>query len=427
MSDEECSDSAPLTGGILSANTQTQQTRTRWLSLSVTLALAAGCALFLSVSKSNGRGTLPGGGDDLLMNQQHLALAKKMSNMGVGISASAGYTSYAKLSMTDLQAVFEEFKVLYGKSYSTKKEEAKRFHNFIGGMSRIDERNANVMSLGGTAVHGISVFADLSEEEIQLKRGHLASATAPASGLEKKAAVVPKHDGTLTATNWVDQYTTTGRMTTENQGDCGDCWAFSSVQQIESDALRHGLITRDQSLSVQQVVSCDTEKNGVSSDFISYGCSGGTVTNGYNYAWSAGGLVLWTDYPYVSNAGKTHSCKTELLQQDSMVITVTNYYGVYTEDSMSDYILTTGPLSVLVDSSTWETYQGGVFAEDCGTNTDHAVQIIGVDTEKGYWIVRNSWGSQWGVDGYAYVKMNGNYCDISSAATYTDVAKAATA
>ena len=50
---------------------------------------------------------------------------------------------------------------------------------------------------------------------------------------------------------------------------------------------------------------------------------------------------------------------------------------------------------------------GGVFAGDCGTDTDHAVQVIGADLEKGYWIVRNSWGSQWGVDGYAYVQMGG--------------------
>jgi hypothetical protein len=414
----------PLTGELLPTSTQTQPTRTRWLSLAATLAVAAGCLIVVSVTKSSDHGTLPGGGEELLINRQHLNLAKKMTDMGVGASTTAGYTSYAQMSMTDLQAVFAEFKEQYGKKYSTKKEEAMRFKNFIACMARIDERNANVVSHGGTAIHGISVFADLSLDEMKLKRGYLKDSENEVGGLKKKDAVVPKHDGTLSASNWVDLYTTTGRMTTENQGDCGDCWAFSSTQQIESDALRHGLITRDQSLSVQQVVSCDTADNGVSSDYTSYGCSGGTVTNGYNYAWNAGGLVLWSEYPYVSNAGKTHSCKTSLIKQERMVVTVTNYYGVYTEQSMSDYILATGPLSVLVDSSTWETYQGGVFAEDCGSNVDHAVQIIGVDTEKGYWIVRNSWGSQWGVNGYAYVKMNGNYCDISSAATYTDVAKA---
>lgn len=421
--DEE---NTPLAGEVPQTQPQTR-TRTRWLSLAVTLTIVAGCLLALSVTKSDGRGTVPGGGEDLLVGSAHLSLAKKMTNLGVAVSATAGYTSYSKLSTTDLQALFEEFKVMYGINYATKREEALRFKNFMGFMSKIDERNANVMALGGNVIHGVTAFADLSEDEMKLKRGILKSTEDTVGGLKKKNAVVPKHDGTLSVRNWVDQYTTTGRMTTENQGDCGDCWAFSSVQQIESDALRTGVITRDQSLSVQQVVSCDTASNGVSSDYTSYGCSGGTVTNGYNYAWDAGGLVLWEDYPYVSNAGKTHSCKTDIAKQGNFVVTVTNYYGVYTEPSMSDYILTTGPLSVLVDSSTWETYQGGVFAEDCGSNVDHAVQIIGADTEKGYWIVRNSWGSQWGVDGYAYVKMNGNYCDISSAATYTDVAKVSNA
>jgi Papain family cysteine protease len=104
-------------------------------------------------------------------------------------------------------------------------------------------------------------------------------------------------------------------------------------------------------------------------------------------------------------------------------VTVEEYYTVIGETSMTDYVLSTGPLSICVDASDWATYQSGIVAT-CGTDVDHCVQVVGVDTVKGYWKVRNTWGTTWGDEGYIYLKWGQNTCAIANDPTYVKVAKA---
>ena len=85
-----------------------------------------------------------------------------------------------------------------------------------------------------------------------------------------------------------------------------------------------------------------------------------------------------------------------------------------------DYVLSTGPLSVCLDASEWGSYTSGVMAS-CGTDVDHCVQVVGVDTENGYWIVRNSWGGHFGDDGYIYLKTGQDTCAITTDPTYAEV------
>lgn len=80
-----------------------------------------------------------------------------------------------------------------------------------------------------------------------------------------------------------------------------------------------------------------------------------------------------------------------------------NYTELETEDEMQDYVLSTGPLSICVAASTWSSYSSGIITT-CDTVVDHCVQAVGIDTDNDYWIVRNSWGTNWGVKGYIYVK-----------------------
>merc|ERR1711988_731001 len=85
------------------------------------------------------------------------------------------------------------------------------------------------------------------------------------------------------------------------------------------------------------------------------------------------------------------------------------------------------PMSVCVDASLWQTYQGGVITSSsgCGTTIDHAVQATGYNAEGNYWIVRNSWGADWGENGFVYVQYGDNVRGITHQATITDPAQVA--
>jgi C1A family cysteine protease len=88
---------------------------------------------------------------------------------------------------------------------------------------------------------------------------------------------------------------------------------------------------------------------------------------------------------------------------------------------MSNYVLSTGPLSVCVDAARWNSYRGGIVTS-CGNRVDHCVQAVGVDTSS-HWIVRNSWGTSWGEGGYIWLKYGQDTCAISSDPTWVAISK----
>jgi hypothetical protein len=89
------------------------------------------------------------------------------------------------------------------------------------------------------------------------------------------------------------------------------------------------------------------------------------------------------------------------------VVTVTSYSYFDNEADMAEYVLTTGPLSVCLAADNWDSYESGVLSV-CSADVDHCVQIVGVDLDQGYWLVRNSWGTDWGLDGYIQLEYVSN-------------------
>ncbi|XP_057402891.1 cathepsin O isoform X3 [Balaenoptera acutorostrata] len=86
------------------------------------------------------------------------------------------------------------------------------------------------------------------------------------------------------------------------------------------------------------------------------------------------------------------------------------------EDEMAKALLTLGPLIVVVDAVSWQDYLGGIIQHHCSSGeANHAVLVTGFDKTGStpYWIVRNSWGTSWGIDGCVHVKMGGNICGIA--------------
>jgi len=163
-----------------------------------------------------------------------------------------------------------------------------------------------------------------------------------------------------------------------------------------------------------QVVSCDTTDN-VPKMFANAGCSGGSTEAAYLYMAYVGGVVPDSDYPYTSFYGNTGDCLTTVTDYQ---MTVSGYKIVNGEADMQSYLLSTGPLSICVDASDWSTYESGVVSV-CGNDVNHCVQLVGVDTVDGYYIIRNSWGTSWGEDGYIRLQTNQDMCGISSIPTYS--------
>jgi C1A family cysteine protease len=252
-------------------------------------------------------------------------------------------------------------------------------------------------------VHGITQFVDLTHEEFRSRYLNLDVSKSGGSKAQKVEIANLKDSANA---DWTGVYTTP----VKDQGYCGSCWAFSATEQLESDSMR--LLGTNYILSPQQVVSCDPQ---------SFGCSGGWPHWAFDYIASAG-QEQESAYPYTSGTtGDSGMCTAN---QAAEVMSLTEYFQISgssasaTEAAMATYVGTTGPLSICVDANNWSTYRGGIMSK-CGQQIDHAVQVVGVNTDEGYWKVRNSWGTSWGESGYIRLAYGQNTCYITFEALYT--------
>jgi C1A family cysteine protease len=194
----------------------------------------------------------------------------------------------------------------------------------------------------------------------------------------------------------------------KNQGQCGSCWAFSAVGNIESQhAIKRGGDLAQ--YSEQQLVDCD--RGGESA-----GCDGGDMVDAFRYLIRVGGIEKQSVYPYTAKNG---TCKfATLLVSESLSDLVQIEKD---EEKIKKALLEIGPLSVALDASSLQFYSKGSILRQtnkCGQTEDdlnHGVVIVGYGVENGvkYWIVKNSWGVAFGDDGYFRIERGVNACGIS--------------
>lgn len=175
-----------------------------------------------------------------------------------------------------------------------------------------------------------------------------------------------------------------------NSFRCGSCWAFSTVETVESHvAIKTGKLLV---MSPQQIVSCAANPSKCGG---TGGCEGATQEIGFNYTASAGGLSLDSEYPYWSGLGIDIPCNASLVKP---VATVEGYVKLDANNAtqLQAAIAQVGPIAISVAASgSFQMYGGGVLNDNgqCGWDVDHAVQAVGygVDgaTGFGYWLVRN--------------------------------------
>ncbi|KAK1946748.1 Cathepsin L-like proteinase [Phytophthora citrophthora] len=205
----------------------------------------------------------------------------------------------------------------------------------------------------------------------------------------------------------------------KNQGTCGSCWAFAGVAAVES---RYAIENDVQAspLSVEQVLSCSSDLDHIRSKFedkmtsSSEGCSGGMPFLTYAYLQLAKphGLSCESAYPYVMATNETDpQCSSSLTSQVAVKWNsgASSYEVVEASEKALLRAVTSGPVTANIDATGdgFRHYAGGIYdAQDClsdGDEVNHAVVVMGFgETDDGekFWIIRNTWGTMWGEDGY---------------------------
>nr|AAZ23596.1 cysteine protease [Leishmania aethiopica] len=298
---------------------------------------------------------------------------------------------------TPAAALFEEFKRTYRRAYGTVAEEQQRLANFERNLELMREHQAR----NPHARFGITKFFDLSEAEFAAR--YLNGAAYFAAAKQHAGQHYRKARADLSAVPDAVDWREKGAVTpVKNQGACGSCWAFSVVGNIESQWAVAG--HRLTALSEQQLVSCDD---------MDSGCGGGLMTQAFEWLLRNMNGTMFTEdsYPYVSTFGYVPECtnSSQLVpgaRIDGYVMIESN------ETVMAAWLAKSGPISIGVDASSFMSYHGGVLTSCAGKQLNHGVLLVGYNMtgEVPYWVIKNSWGENWGEKGYVRVTMGVNAC-----------------
>lgn len=306
------------------------------------------------------------------------------------------FAAVATATLTDDQEAFALYKQKFNKAYSSA-EEAHKFECFQASLRRIDAKNA-----ASRAQFKLNKFSDLCADEFRTR--HNLTVKPRVNAPANVAAPNPPVNVTV-------DWRKLGAVThIKDQGQCGSCWAFSAVGNMEGQHfLAKGAL---ESLSEEEIVQCST--NGQNQ-----GCNGGLMDDAFDWVIMNKGIDSEKDYPYTSDGGSTGRCNAGKLK--NVVATFTSKVDLPNdEDQMALWLEANGPISVAVDASDgWQDYDSGIMSGCMGTDLDHGVLIVGAGCDKPmfgkcepYWIVKNSWGTDWGESGYIRLERGSNQCGI---------------
>ncbi|KAJ3705856.1 hypothetical protein LUZ61_009561 [Rhynchospora tenuis] len=308
---------------------------------------------------------------------------------------------FSVLGQTRHAVRFARFALKYGKRYDSVEEIQKRFDIFVDSLKLIRSTNRKGLSYK----LGINKFADMTWEEFK--------ATKLGAAQECSATLKGNHKMTEDPLPETKDWREDGIVSpVKNQGSCGSCWTFSTTGALEAAYTQ--ATGKSISLSEQQLVDC-------AQAFNNFGCNGGLPSQAFQYIKYNGGLDTEEAYPYKGVNGICHfdANSVGVRVVDSVNITLGD------EDELKHAVGLVRPVSVAFEViKGFKLYESGVYTSDhCGTtpqDVNHAVLAVGYGVENGmpYWLIKNSWGADWGIDGYFKMELGKNMCAIATCASY---------
>ncbi|XP_068142438.1 digestive cysteine proteinase 1 [Drosophila tropicalis] len=305
---------------------------------------------------------------------------------------------------------FHHFKRKHGVAYRSDKEHEHRKNIFRQNLRYIHSKNRAKL----TYTLAVNHLADKTEEELKARRGY------KSSGVYNTGKPFP-YDVNKYTDDIPSQYDWRlyGAVTpVKDQSVCGSCWSFGTIGHLEGAFFlkNGGNLVR---LSQQALIDC-------SWGFGNNGCDGGEDFRVYQWMLKSGGVPTEEEYgPYLGQDGYCH------VSNATLVAPITGFVNVTSNDpnAFKLALLKHGPLSVAIDASpkTFSFYSHGVYYEpECKNDVDgldHAVLAVGYGTINGedYWLVKNSWSTYWGNDGYILMSARKNNCGVMTMPTYVEM------
>jgi C1A family cysteine protease len=310
----------------------------------------------------------------------------------LGIVAVNALTPEEKLFINHVQR--------YNKKYEGADSFFKRFHIFKDNLAYIQAENTKNHSY----TLGLNEFADMTKQEFFST--HTGLMQRPQGVKKAPVFSAPANFAPTADVDWRKN----GAVTpVKNQGQCGSCWAFSTTGALEGAfQIKEKTLPN---LSEQQLVDC-------AGDSGNMGCNGGLMD--YAFTWlQDNGACTQTEYPY---KGYDQDCQ----KQCQSHYKTKGYTDVQSgSEAALTAAVTKAPTSVAIeaDQSAFQFYSGGIFTAACGQQLDHGVTAVGFVTSgsQPYWIVKNSWGTSWGEQGYIRMVRGKNQCGINNMASFPTI------
>ena len=329
----------------------------------------------------------------------------------VNVDHRALLTGAAEPNRDNLTQIWEQYVKEFEGIAPVDLSESQAHINFFTKLDQIIEHNRMD---GRKFDRGLNAFTAMSWEQV---KEHFkfdqtqANAEQNCSATQRSAPLTANGSSAPASWNWQDHG---GVSPVKDQGSCGSCWTFSTVGCLESANLIQN--SRLVTYSEQQLVDC-------AQDFDNHGCNGGLPSHAFEYVFSAGGISTEDAYPYYA---KDRPCT---VSEDSFRLSVGHSQNITAgdEDELKEAVYKQ-PVSVAFQvADDFDSYSNGTYTSTVCNNTasdvNHAVLAVGYGTDDNgveYWLIKNSWGTKWGMDGFFQIERGVNMCGIAQCNSYPE-------
>ncbi|CAD2091402.1 chabaupain 2 [Plasmodium vinckei brucechwatti] len=325
----------------------------------------------------------------------------KKNNDGKKFSANL-YDMQFIMSNLESVNIFYNFMKKFNKQYSSAEEMQERFYIFSEKLKKVEKHNKENKYM---YKKGINSFSDMRPEEFKMR--YLNSKLKESANIDLRhlvpyTAAIGKYKSPTDKVNyksfdWRDQNVI---IDVKDQKRCASCWAFATAGVVAAQyAIRKN---KKVSLSEQQLVDCAPNNDG---------CEGGILPFAFEDLIDMGGLCEDAYYPYVADVPEL--CEVNKCTEKYSVIE----YALVPYNNYKEAIQYLGPITIAVGANEdFQDYDGGIYDGECEGFANHAVILVGYGVEsvydallkknvdQYYYIIRNSWSSAWGEDGYMRLK-----------------------